>query len=676
MTTSAAVRSRLVDTLRRDLIGPGPQDADLVRERLKEKPSGWYVTGFLAPVPEPAGPSDVPADGSGKQDDEGEAFEEGDPLVGEDIGSDSEAGPARAADDGEDDAPPTVRIRAPSSLGLTVLLDAEVREVQVNLTWGDYVTVPPLSEEELLDDGAGAPEVVWDRVPGVANLRVPVPADGKRKTITVPASGGAQRPLGALQLEVHARPYDVMDSDGTMCRLRVLTVMVVNRRDSVRRRYQDVTYAFQVRLAVRCASGLQPRANMRGFGSSDLDEATFQLAFILLNLPGIADPRDPSARRRPALLPDRRRQDRGVPRPRRVRHGAAPAAPPGRQGTRGRGRQRDHALHAAAAHARSARPRRRARVRARARARAERARYGEWPFEIGLWVGKAATPNVMGARATGGRTRRARRCGSSRRPARQAVADPARDLPVVRHALRRRNSFALLPDDDQPRELRIVCTNFECDFTRDRPLPIVAVDEPIYRRLPPSSSRRWTSSRRCRGSGSPARCSAAPTATTRRLLRPRRARQGAAARAAAAAARPRHPGRAAPDLRAARHDGRPVRDGDRGALRARDRTAAPSARRSSPRPPPCAARRTRSRRSSPAPSRSLPAARPRPPRLVLRPDGARPRDAGAALPRHRRAGRNPKVVMRKRVAALMGAAERAYRDAGGHKNKRTRPTRT
>src|SRR5262249_22804424 len=46
------------------------------------------------------------------------------------------------------------------------------------------------------------------------------------------------------------------------------------------------------------------------------------------------------------------------------------------------------------------------------------------------------------------------------------------------------NSFALLPHDDQPRELRIVCTNFECDFTRDRALPIVAVDEPLYRRLP------------------------------------------------------------------------------------------------------------------------------------------------------------------------------------------------
>lgn len=54
---STDIRARLVETLRRDLIGPGPQDADLARERLKEKPSGWYVTGYLAPVPEPSGPS-------------------------------------------------------------------------------------------------------------------------------------------------------------------------------------------------------------------------------------------------------------------------------------------------------------------------------------------------------------------------------------------------------------------------------------------------------------------------------------------------------------------------------------------------------------------------------------------------------------------------------------------
>jgi hypothetical protein len=46
------------------------------------------------------------------------------------------------------------------------------------------------------------------------------------------------------------------------------------------------------------------------------------------------------------------------------------------------------------------------------------------------------------------------------------------------------NSFTLLPNDDAPTELRIVCSNFECEFTRDRALPIVAVDESLYRRLP------------------------------------------------------------------------------------------------------------------------------------------------------------------------------------------------
>ena len=272
LPTSKDIRARLVETLRRDLIGPGPQDADLARERLREKPSGWYVTGFLAPVPEPSGP----AAGSPEQDD---LLDEGDPLVGDDLGGDVDAGPARAADDAPEDLTPVVRVRAPSSLGLTVLLDASVTEFDVDLQWGDYVTSPPLSDDQLLHEQADAPEVEWERVPGRATLQVPVPSEGQRRTVTVPGSGGAQRPSGALQLEVHARPYDVLEPEGTKRTLRVLTVMVVNRRSSVRRRYQDVTYAFQVRLAVRCASGLHPRANMRGFGSTDFDEAVADLHY-------------------------------------------------------------------------------------------------------------------------------------------------------------------------------------------------------------------------------------------------------------------------------------------------------------------------------------------------------------------------------------------------------------
>src|SRR5262249_20296037 len=50
---SADVRRSIVNIFRRDLVGPGPLDADLARERLNESPSRWYLTGFLAPADDP-----------------------------------------------------------------------------------------------------------------------------------------------------------------------------------------------------------------------------------------------------------------------------------------------------------------------------------------------------------------------------------------------------------------------------------------------------------------------------------------------------------------------------------------------------------------------------------------------------------------------------------------------
>jgi hypothetical protein len=44
--------------------------------------------------------------------------------------------------------------------------------------------------------------------------------------------------------------------------------------------------------------------------------------------------------------------------------------------------------------------------------------------------------------------------------------------------------FACVPNDTAPTNLQIRCANTACDFTRNRPLPILTVDEPIYRRLP------------------------------------------------------------------------------------------------------------------------------------------------------------------------------------------------
>jgi hypothetical protein len=45
------VRERLIDLLRRDLVGPHPDlDPDLAREVLSgTNPSNWYLTGYLGP---------------------------------------------------------------------------------------------------------------------------------------------------------------------------------------------------------------------------------------------------------------------------------------------------------------------------------------------------------------------------------------------------------------------------------------------------------------------------------------------------------------------------------------------------------------------------------------------------------------------------------------------------
>ena len=298
-------------------------------------------------------------------------------------------------------------------------------------------------------------------------------------------------------------------------------------------------------------------------------------------------------------------------------------------------------------------------------------RYGAWPFEIGLWVGKAATPNILGKKGDG-------RSDTARARVRQFKADPnGKPSPIplencpwcgTRFAPA---SFALLPNDDQPRELRIVCANFECEFTRDRPLPIVAVDEPIYRRLPAFliatvdkfASLPWVGQAGALlggadrydatgfygaaepGQGIPLaeplpppdlviqdelHLISGPLGTMAGLYE-------AAIEALATRAVNGHLVR--PKIVASTATVRRARDQIQ-ALFGRAQTQIF--------PPPGPDRRDTCF------ARTVPATET-PARLYL----------GVASQ-----GRNPKVVMRRVVLALMGAAERAYREAGGHKNER------
>ena len=271
--TSANVRSSLVRLLRRDLIGPGPDDPDLARELLSERPSRWYLTGFIAPEEGVIPPGD---DRSAELD-----------LLGEDADGEGEPAPdpvmdgSRAEDNGDADPGAGGRRVQATSLGLTLLLHPDVQEVEALVTWGDYQTEPPLPPEVLTDEAAKQPpDLHWRRLPRSVRVRLAVPPDGPAVgAVPVPDSAAPQLPGGGLALVCHARAYDVRQPDGTVERVRALTVVLVNCRRRPGRRFLDVACAFQARLELCCPEGFMPRCDLSGHWSDDADRRLADLHY-------------------------------------------------------------------------------------------------------------------------------------------------------------------------------------------------------------------------------------------------------------------------------------------------------------------------------------------------------------------------------------------------------------
>jgi hypothetical protein len=276
--TSLVVRSSIVETFRRDLVGPAPQDVDLARERLNENPSRWYLTGFLAPADEP-----TQSGGSDEDDPSAQEEMETDVEESDDVGAGGAAGDTEPAE-----APSTRRRFLPSSIGLTVLPRPDVKEIEARISWGDYQTEPPLPEVVLLPDEPGKkdeegkpkkirPQVDWVRIPRQLTVRVAV-SEGRGAQIVVPESAAPQRAGGGLVLETHARLFTYPTPSGSE-QVRAVTVFLVNRRSAVHRFYADVSFVFQARLELFCGEGFRPRRDLSGYNSNDLDQRVADLHY-------------------------------------------------------------------------------------------------------------------------------------------------------------------------------------------------------------------------------------------------------------------------------------------------------------------------------------------------------------------------------------------------------------
>ena len=112
---------------------------------------------------------------------------------------------------------------------------------------------------------------------------------------------------------------------------------------------------------------------------------------------------------------------------------------------------------------------------------------GPWPFELGLWVGQTATPNHMGRKGDNNRnSARARTLDYQNDSANRPSPIPLESCPWCGHPFTK-DSFKLLPSADEPTDLRVMCVSRDCAFhgrRQPRGIPILTVDEPIYRRLP------------------------------------------------------------------------------------------------------------------------------------------------------------------------------------------------
>ena len=294
------------------------------------------------------------------------------------------------------------------------------------------------------------------------------------------------------------------------------------------------------------------------------------------------------------------------------------------------------------------------------------ARYGEWPFEIGLWVGKAATPNMLGRKGDKRRdTARTRTIHYQQAPRSKPSPIPLEDCPWCGKPFEA-DSFQLEPDNDRPRNLRVRCADFTCDFSGDRPLPIVAVDEPLYRRLPAFlvatvdkfASLPWTGTCGVLLGGAE-----------------RAGRDGFYGASEPGAGTPLPAPLPPPDLIV--QDELHLISGPLGTMAGLYETAIEALCKKSGAAPKIVASTATVRRAQD----QIQALFARPQTQVFPPPGPTRRDSFFArtVPASKAParlylgiaaqGRNPKVVMRRVVLALMGAAEKAYWEAGGRRNK-------
>lgn len=267
-----SARRRIVDALRRELMGPyeGPD------ERFsREYPTSRYIVGRLAPLNQ-----EIPS-------------EENDVL---------NAGELNENEGSEDEPLPLVLGFHPSSIGLSFLVESECASLDVIVTWGDYKREASASESEGHasdagdvagagegseggETGAGAPKgpgTHWQRYPRETRVsRVPIPAKGRFPRICLKQS---EAPAGVVITGFEDGDIAIEGVAHQVDGLKAISLFLVNRREALElsNRSKDERWMLQARLEV-LASNESPaflaRQRRAGLESDDRDAHSYELLY-------------------------------------------------------------------------------------------------------------------------------------------------------------------------------------------------------------------------------------------------------------------------------------------------------------------------------------------------------------------------------------------------------------
>lgn len=234
---SYEARARLVENLKLDLIGPTPEDSlELQAETLNELPHQFYLGGFLMPV------------------DADEVVEDD-----EDSGA-NEADEAGSDNGGRAEAPTARTVRLQSSFGLSVLVPASAKQLELEFYWGEYAEKT---------DRRGH----WKRTPRRTNTIIDLSKPGAPVELPDSKLKGAQ---GGLYLEYIVREASEADFGVELPKgTRSVSVFIVNLR---RGESLISLCAFQAEMRLKCADGFTPRPDLRGLVADDTRDEDMKIA--------------------------------------------------------------------------------------------------------------------------------------------------------------------------------------------------------------------------------------------------------------------------------------------------------------------------------------------------------------------------------------------------------------